>query len=372
MLLFSFLIKKHPGTRASCQKLLKRARCFQKSPGEECEHLLFDVPVGAGENCSLQLHSKHPTEQRCRGEHFYKTRTRGSVYVLTRGNYIIYFKGETGSWGAARDYIFFMSSPLLLDIGSEKVFLSRLEGQTITTPERFLREDRHILLFLEEILRDREFDLVAAATTGLVSGGKVYSKRLGNVDLEDFFRQQYGAELLLINDGHAAARAAAWQGYTKPLLAVHLGTGMAVGIYGEEDLYVGAHGFAGAREKPRGGFFLASLYSDRSGNDKNPEEIFGEKSVLAEEIIEEVAETVAEDILRYTTFIDPATLVLSGGPLLQSLEPRLLRILENREEEELWQQMLSSVLIEISPLGSYTPLLGAATLLASNLDTSEL
>lgn len=275
-------------------------------------------------------------------------------------------------FGGPGYYICSVSETLLLDIGSEKILIAELQGKTVLPPERIQIDNRHILLLLQEALADRSFDLVAAAATGMVSGGRLYSKRLGNIDLEDFFRQRFDAELLLINDGHAAARAAAWHGYNTPLLAAHLGTGMALGIYGEDELYRGAYGFAGARDRPQGGFLLASLYTERSGSSKNPQDIFLEQSPLAEEIIEEVAQTVAEDIIRFAAFLDPATLVLSGGALLDSLSPRLLGMIKEKSGEELWQQLMLQAPVEVSPHGTFAPLIGAATLLTSDPDIKDL
>lgn len=269
-----------------------------------------------------------------------------------------------------------MSLDLLLDLGSSKAFLAEIKGSRVENPVVFQRLDKDPEDWVRGILRSYSGSAatLAAASTGLVAGGRIYSGALGNLDLIALAEEELGIPALVVNDGHAAALAAARSGYQGPLLAAHVGTGAALGLW-DDGIYEGGSGFSGEMLVDMGGGSLQRTYQELTGEQSRADKIArsaGQGNEAAARAVDDMCEALADELCRLVYFADPLSVVLSGGDLMQSIAPRLLQAISDRlRGREIWQQMLAERLVEVSPLGTWVPLYGAACLLAARPDFSD-
>jgi predicted NBD/HSP70 family sugar kinase len=269
-----------------------------------------------------------------------------------------------------------MSLDLLLDIGVSKSIMAPIEGSVACDPIIVRRDGQGGEEWIRSLLAstEQEYSSVLVSATGLVSGGRVFSRQLGEIDVVRLAEEEMGIPALVINDGHAAALAAARSGFQAPLLAVHIGGSLAVGFWGER-LWEGASGFAGEMISSLGGDYLSGVYRELTG-----EETLGEKIVRlagsgnenARRATVDAAEAIADEICRIIYFADPSSVVFSGGEILQGMQPWLLpAIWERLQQSDTPGQMLSQRMIEISPLREWAPLYGAACMVSAEPDFSD-
>lgn len=255
-----------------------------------------------------------------------------------------------------------------------------IENSVLATPKNSID---HLLVMakalIDPLLAKAKENKIKIKGIGLSIAGTVNSKEnkvlispnikiLDNCKIGNLFKNYFGFETKISNDGHCFLRAEAEIGAVQKysnIYALTLGTSIGTAWWLDGKIYEGFHGSAGEVSQTiidySSPIKLEAAYQKLTQN--NPAQLAEEAyrgDVLAERVYEEIGDYIGITIANIINMVDPEIIIIGGG-VIESSDLFLSRA-KKTMREYIQNPEAKKIKIIKSKIGKYAGAIGAALL----------